>query len=161
MAPSRQGPLSARKNDKRKIQDLSVEEEVVVDNKHKRKKQNSQEAEQGAGQGGDFADPVPGPCPECKDEMTYWDGMLNFACTACGHEWAVADAGAGSDAPKDSNGIPLSDGDTCVLVKDLLKGTLKKGLTVRNIKLGDYGDGHDVRAKVPERSSLWYVLEPP
>ena len=35
---------------------------------------------------GAYADPVPGVCPECKDAGTYWDGMLNFACTACGYE---------------------------------------------------------------------------
>ncbi|KAJ1467513.1 hypothetical protein T484DRAFT_1858619 [Baffinella frigidus] len=99
------------------------------------------------------ADPEPGPCPKCGDKNTYWDGMSSFACTACGEEWAVDGASdnvtEGSDEVKDVNGNVLSAGDTVVLVKDLAKGKLKKGLKVTKIRLGDFGDGHDVQANVP------------
>mmetsp|Transcript_27285 Transcript_27285/g.49597 ORF Transcript_27285/g.49597 Transcript_27285/m.49597 type:complete len:190 (-) Transcript_27285:217-786(-) len=136
------GPLFARKDQKRSIQGEVINMDDFDNN-------NAADEDAEA-----YADPVPDVCPECKDAGTYWDGMLNFACTACGYEWAVADAGAGGDVTKDSNGNALSDGDTCVLIKDLMGGDLKKGLTFRNIKIGDYGDGHDVRAKVTKRSSL-------
>jgi protein PhnA len=98
--------------------------------------------------------PEPGPCPECSDENSYWDGSTLFICTACDHEWpveATADAPVsasdGDDVTRDSNGIILEQGDSCVLIKDLAKGKLKKGLKVK-IRLGDYGDDHDCEATV-------------
>lgn len=108
-----------------------------------------------------FATPEPGACPECGDETTYWDGSTLFVCTACAHEWAV-DAAAADDAEggdgedegddgvtRDVNGNSMEQGDTCVLIKDLAKGKLKKGLKVK-IRLGDYGDGHDCEATIPK-----------
>ena len=96
--------------------------------------------------------PEPGPCPECSDENSYWDGSTLFICTACDHEWPVestADAAAsasdGDDVTRDSNGVILEQGDSCVLIKDLAKGKLKKGLKVK-IRLGDYGDDHNCEA---------------
>jgi protein PhnA len=77
-------------------------------------------------------------------------------CIACGNEWPVADASRGAtadteigdDLTRDANGNVLERGDTVVLVKDLGKG-LKKGTKVKNIRLGDYGDGHDIEASIP------------
>jgi protein PhnA len=96
--------------------------------------------------------PEPGPCPECSDENSYWDGSTLFICTACDHEWPVegtadapASASDGDDVTRDSNGVILEQGDSCVLIKDLAKGKLKKGLKVK-IRLGDYGGGHDCEA---------------
>jgi protein PhnA len=93
--------------------------------------------------------PEPGPCPVCSDENSYWDGSTLFICTACDHEWPVegtADAPASAsdddDVTRDSNGVILEQGDSCVLIKDLAKGKLKKGLKVK-IRLGDYGNDHD------------------
>ena len=40
------------------------------------------------------ADPEPGPCITCGDPNTYWDGMVTFACTSCGHEWGIEEAKA-------------------------------------------------------------------
>eukprot|EP00977_Amphora_coffeiformis_P023979 scaffold14931_cov197-Amphora_coffeaeformis.AAC.1 len=98
--------------------------------------------------------PEPGPCPECKDETTYWDGSTLFVCTNCGHEWPATGTAAeynseGSDdtAIRDVNGKILQQGDACVLTQDLAKGKLKKGLKVK-IRLGDYGDGHDCEATI-------------
>lgn len=51
------------------------------------------------------------------------------------------------DSTRDVNGNILERGDTVVLVKDLGKG-LKKGTKVKNIRLGDYGDGHDIEANI-------------
>ena len=101
--------------------------------------------------------PEPGPCPECNDENGYWDGSTNFVCISCGHEWSVAsqtengDEGNDSDNDdtiRDSNGNILESGDTVVLTKELGKG-LKKGLKVTRIRVGDYGDDHDVQANIP------------
>jgi protein PhnA len=98
--------------------------------------------------------PEPGPCPDCTDENTYWDGSTLFVCTNCQHEWPIAAAGSEEedtmsveDAFTDVNGNVLQAGDTCVLTQDLAKGKLKKGLKVK-IRLGDYGDGHDCEATI-------------
>jgi len=99
--------------------------------------------------------PEPSPCPKCSDENSYWDGSLNFVCIACEHEWLVesADADVGSDdgandgIVRDSNGNVLESGDTVVLTKELGKG-LKKGLKITRIRIGDYGDDHDVQASI-------------
>lgn len=96
------------------------------------------------------ATPEPGPCPECTDENTYWDGSTLFICTNCENEWAVSGVDSEDtqdDVTKDVNGNALEQGDTCVLTQDLAKGKLKKGLKVK-IRLGDYGDGHDCEATI-------------
>jgi len=105
--------------------------------------------------------PEPGPCPECSDANGYWDGSTNFVCIACGHEWLVADDSSQGDGDdddgddsdgdgviRDSNGSVLESGDTVVLTKELGKG-LKKGLKVTRIRVGDFGDDHDVQANIP------------
>jgi protein PhnA len=92
-------------------------------------------------------------CPQCTLENTYPDGD-NFVCPDCGHEWpATAAADEGEEAGgviKDSNGNPLADGDSVILIKDLkVKGSstvLKKGTKVKSIRLVD-GD-HEVDCKM-------------
>lgn len=96
------------------------------------------------------------PCPECHSEYTYeMDPLL--VCPECGHEWnpdAPAEEEAAADGPviKDSVGNVLSDGDTVTVVKTLkVKGAsqpIKAGTTVRNIRLVDATDGHDIDARV-------------
>ena len=92
------------------------------------------------------------PCPECKSEYTYHDGV-QLVCPECGHEWpAEGEAEAAEDqrAVKDSVGNLLQDGDTVTVIKDLkVKGSslvVKVGTKVRNIRLVD-GD-HDIDCKV-------------
>ncbi len=94
-------------------------------------------------------------CPKCQSEYAYADGHL-FVCPECAHEWS-ADAEATSDheadagGVRDSNGTPLADGDTIVVIKDLkVRGSssvVKVGTKVKNIRLVD-GD-HDIDCKVP------------
>lgn len=95
--------------------------------------------------------PEPGPCPECSDTNGYWDGSVNFVCISCGHEWLVdsqdEDDNRDDGVVRDSNGNTLESGDTVVLIKELGKG-LKKGLKVTRIRVGDYGDDHDVQANI-------------
>ncbi|PLW77814.1 zinc ribbon domain-containing protein YjdM [Cohaesibacter celericrescens] len=92
------------------------------------------------------------PCPQCKCEYTYEDGAL-LVCPECAHEWsasATTDAEA-QDIIRDSNGTPLSDGDTVTVIKDLkIKGTndvVKVGTKVKNIRV--VGGDHDIDCKIP------------
>ncbi|MFC8510041.1 zinc ribbon domain-containing protein YjdM [Streptomyces sp. NPDC057411] len=97
------------------------------------------------------------PCPQCSSAYTYEMGAL-LVCPECGHEWtaAAADAPAGEAAGervvKDAVGNVLADGDTVTVVKTLkVKGSpsgIKAGTKVRNIRLVDGVDGHDIDCKV-------------
>ena len=77
-------------------------------------------------------------------------------CPECGHEWdpAAVAAPAEDEGPviKDSVGNVLADGDSVTVVKTLkVKGAsqpIKAGTTVRNIRLIDAVDGHDIDARV-------------
>lgn len=92
-------------------------------------------------------------CPACGMENSYSDGQ-NHVCPDCFHEWPLTAASLedGDDATvvRDSNGAPLADGDSVLLIKDLkVKGsstTLKKGAKAKNIRLRD-GD-HEVDCKI-------------
>ncbi|WP_037460194.1 zinc ribbon domain-containing protein YjdM [Skermanella stibiiresistens] len=97
-------------------------------------------------------------CPECGSEHVYQDGEL-WICPECAHEWnpGTAALDPGADAARtvgirDANGNPLADGDTVTVVKDLkVKGSssvLKGGTKVKNIRLVDGADGHDIACKI-------------
>ena len=106
------------------------------------------------------ADPEPGICPECKDPgaFTYWDGLITFCCTDCGYEWGFDEAKAAAEEGivRDVNGAEISSGDQVILTKDLAKGSLKKG-TKCKVKVGDYGDGHDLESVIPSKGT--YLLK--
>ncbi|MFB7452350.1 MULTISPECIES: zinc ribbon domain-containing protein YjdM [unclassified Streptomyces] len=95
------------------------------------------------------------PCPECSCEYTYEMNDL-VVCPECAHEW-VPSEGAAADAPgervvKDAVGNVLNDGDTVTVVKALkVKGNpsgIKAGTKVRNIRLVDGVDGHDIDCRI-------------
>lgn len=91
-------------------------------------------------------------CPECGSAYTYEDrGMM--ICPECGHEWTQGDAVEENDsAVKDSNGNVLADGDTVTVIKDLkvkgASGAIKQGTKVKNIRLVESSDGHNIDCKV-------------
>ena len=95
------------------------------------------------------------PCPKCASEATYHDGNL-WVCGECFHEWnpnAAVETTAESDGLiKDAHGNVLSDGDSVIVLKDLrVKGSssvVKGGTKVKNIRLVDGGDGHDIACKI-------------
>ncbi|MFB7578451.1 zinc ribbon domain-containing protein YjdM [Streptomyces hydrogenans] len=96
------------------------------------------------------------PCPTCSGVYTYEMGAL-LVCPECGHEWqaggeAAAGAEGGAKVIKDAVGNVLADGDTVTVVKTLkVKGSpsgIKAGTKVRNIRLVDGVDGHDIDCKV-------------
>ncbi|MFJ5675750.1 zinc ribbon domain-containing protein YjdM [Streptomyces sp. NPDC093097] len=96
------------------------------------------------------------PCPKCSCEYTYELNAL-VVCPECGHEWVPAESAtegdtAGEQVVKDSVGNVLHDGDAVIVVKALkVKGSpsgIKAGTKVRNIRLIDGVDGHDIDCKI-------------
>ncbi|MEN9707586.1 MAG: hypothetical protein RIS31_1152 [Actinomycetota bacterium] len=91
-------------------------------------------------------------CPKCQSEYTYEMGSL-LVCPECAHEWtAEVEEVETEKVIKDAVGNVLQDGDTVTIVKDLkVKGSstsIKVGTKVRNIRLVNGPDGHDIDAKV-------------
>jgi protein PhnA len=94
-------------------------------------------------------------CPACNCEHAYEDRGL-WVCPECAHEWSAgaAPAAAASDEAgvRDAHGNALADGDSVVVIKDLkVKGSssvLKGGTKVRNIRLTDEADGHNIACKI-------------
>lgn len=94
-------------------------------------------------------------CPRCNSEHVYQDGGL-WICPECAHEWnpeaAAEDTGAGERVVRDANGNALTDGDSVTVIKDLkVKGSslvVKGGTKVKNIRLVDGVDGHDIACKI-------------
>ena len=90
-------------------------------------------------------------CPKCNSEHAYEDRGL-WVCPECAHEWSATAAVAPEAGVRDAHGNPLSDGDAVIVMKDLkLKGSssvVKGGTKVRNIRLTDGTDGHNIACKI-------------
>lgn len=97
-------------------------------------------------------------CPKCNSENIYQDGNM-WICPECSHEWSalVKASTATAEDPesnqiKDANGNILNDGDSVTVIKELrIKGSssvVKVGTKVKNIRLVDGGDGHDIACKI-------------
>ena len=95
-------------------------------------------------------------CPKCGSEHVYQDGSL-WICPECAHEWnpeaaAGDEAADGTHMIRDANGNLLVDGDTVSVIKDLkVKGSslvVKGGTKVKNIRLVDATDGHNIACKI-------------
>lgn len=96
-------------------------------------------------------------CPQCSSENVYEDGNV-WICPECAFEWTAQEAAAQAAAAeqsrviRDANGNVLNDGDTVTVVKDLkIKGSssvVKVGTKVKNIRLADAGDGHDISCRI-------------
>ena len=95
-------------------------------------------------------------CPECGSENVYFDGSL-WICPECAHEFSdipqKADADATEDTTvRDSNGVELKDGDAVTVIKDLkVKGsssTVKVGTKVKNIRIIESDNGHNIACKI-------------
>ena len=102
-------------------------------------------------------DPLP-PCPQCSSLYTYELGAL-LVCPECAHEWEAAAAQVALDSViKDAVGNVLADGDTVIVTKNLkVKGNptpIKAGTKVRNIRLVEGVDGHDIDCKVDGFGSM-------
>ncbi|UCR88880.1 zinc ribbon domain-containing protein YjdM [Mycetocola spongiae] len=92
-------------------------------------------------------------CPECSSAYTYEMGAL-LVCPECAHEWGIEEEAAetADGVITDAFGTPLADGDSVTVIKDLkVKGqsqSIKVGTKVRNIRLVDGVNGHDIDCKV-------------
>lgn len=96
-------------------------------------------------------------CAKCGSDHTYLYEDL-YICPECGHEWAVNTVEekwetVQSTVVKDAYGNVLQDGDSVTIIKDIkVKGSsspLKAGVKVKNIRLVDEVDGHNIEAKIP------------
>lgn len=98
-------------------------------------------------------------CPKCSSENIYFDGTL-WICPECGHEWTSSSESSEVEASsasqegviRDANGNVLNTGDSVTVIKELrIKGSssvVKVGTKVKNIRLVDGGDGHDIACKI-------------
>jgi protein PhnA len=108
-----------------------------------------------------MSDTLP-PCPLCNCEYSYEMGDL-LVCPECAHEWNPAEAADDNveqeRVVKDASGNVLQDGDSVTIIKDLkVKGSstsIKVGTKVRNIRLVNGPDGHDIDAKVDGFGSMF------
>lgn len=112
-------------------------------------------------------------CPKCQSEYTYADGNL-WICPSCGHEWSIHDSAAktdpdinaqssqmsegGATVVRDAHGNILADGDSVTIIKELrIKGSssvVKVGTKVRNIRLVDGDDDHNISCKIDGLGSM-------
>lgn len=106
----------------------------------------------------------PEKCPQCHSPHIYQDVNL-WVCPECAHEWMEGAPGeealAGEtdeSSVRDANGNLLADGDSVIVIKDLkIKGSssvVKGGTKVRNIRLVDAGDGHNIACKIDGLGSI-------
>jgi protein PhnA len=96
-------------------------------------------------------------CPKCSSEFTYADGNL-WVCPTCAHEWSQSTTNeiivddVQDNAIYDSNKNILADGDSVTVIKELkIKGStssVKVGTKVKNIRLVDGHDGHNIACKI-------------
>ncbi|CUU18941.1 alkylphosphonate utilization protein [Bradyrhizobium barranii] len=97
----------------------------------------------------------PMKCPNCQSEHAYQDRDL-WVCPECAHEWRAGGDAATPVAQEagvcDAHGNALADGDSVIVMKDLkVKGSssvVKGGTKVRNIRLQDATDGHNIACKI-------------
>jgi protein PhnA len=99
-------------------------------------------------------------CIKCNSENIYQDGVL-WVCPECGFECTEEELLQSSEKSlvKDANGNVLKDGDSVIVIKDLkingsTKNVVKGGTKVKNIRLSDMGDGHDIGCKIPGLGSI-------
>ena len=107
-------------------------------------------------------------CPQCKSENTYQDVSF-WVCSECFHEWdpanltPVEQVESSTAVIVDSNGVVLTDGDTVTVIKDLkVKGSpsgLKAGTKVKNIRLVDGADDHNISCKIDGFGAMYLKSE--
>ncbi len=102
-------------------------------------------------------------CPKCASENTYEDGNL-WICPECSFEWSTFDkvhtdsSEAQDNLIRDAHGNILNNGDSVTLIKELkIKGSsssVKVGTKVKNIRLIDSDDGHNISCKIEGLGSI-------
>lgn len=96
-------------------------------------------------------------CPNCDSTYAYEDGSL-LICPECAHEWVLGASDSDANAVKDVNGNILESGDSVTIIKDLkLKGSssvIKQGTKVKNIRIIDGEDGHNISCKIDKFGAM-------
>lgn len=100
-------------------------------------------------------------CPKCQSAYTYADRDF-WVCPECAYEWSqlVSETKTAETewVVRDAHGNVLSDGDAVTVIKDLkVKGassSVKVGTKVRNIRLVDGADGHNIDCKIEGFGSM-------
>ncbi|MBD3792732.1 MAG: alkylphosphonate utilization protein [Campylobacterales bacterium] len=91
-------------------------------------------------------------CPKCGSEYTYEDGNL-LICPECAYEWKAGEEAEEEFTVTDANGATLRNGDDVTVIKDLkIKGSssvVKVGTKIKNIKLVESNDDHNIDCKIP------------
>lgn len=104
----------------------------------------------------------PNQCPSCQSQNIYQDGLM-WVCPECSHEWNPADIAQIQTevedlSIRDANGNILNNGDSVTVIKELkIKGStssVKVGTKVKNIRLTDEGDGHNIACKIDGLGSI-------
>jgi protein PhnA len=105
----------------------------------------------------------PTQCPKCSSENIYADGLM-WICPECSNEWSPSEKAvqaqveAEDSAIRDAHGNVLIDGDSVTVIKELrVKGSsavVKVGTKVKNIRLVDGHDGHDIACKIDGIGSM-------
>lgn len=104
-------------------------------------------------------------CVKCGSEFTYQDGIL-YICPECGHEW-TEDLESKDEkhevVVKDAYGTLLKDGDTVTIIRDIkVKGSssvIKVGVKVKDIRIVEEVNGHNIDAKIPGFGSMMLKSE--
>jgi len=96
-------------------------------------------------------------CPECQSPYGYAISDTICACPDCGHEWDTTILAESKGlVVLDSNGNPLQNGDSVIVIKNLpVKGApkpIKAGTKVKNIRLTE-GD-HNIDCKIEGFGSM-------
>lgn len=109
-------------------------------------------------------------CPKCQSPHVYQDGNF-WICPECAHEWSAlatpaaeaSDEVADSGGVRDAFGTVLNDGDAVTVIKELkIKGAssaVKVGTRVKNIRLVDGHDGHDISCKIDGIGAIYLKSE--
>lgn len=106
----------------------------------------------------------PTKCSKCQSANIYFDGSI-WNCPDCAHEWTESPKTvlnkpkeSSEGLIKDAHGNVLSDGDSVTVIKDLkVKGSsssVKVGTKVKNIRLIDSSDGHNISCKIDGFGSM-------
>lgn len=102
-------------------------------------------------------------CPQCQSAYSYED-RDQWVCSECNHTWSGSAAHTDAEqatalaAVRDAHGNVLHDGDSVTVVKDLkVKGSssvVKVGTKVRNIRLIEGADDHNIACKIDGIGSM-------
>jgi protein PhnA len=95
--------------------------------------------------------------------------MNLWICPDCFYEWDPSESAkeaadeSKSNRALDSNGNELVDGDSVTVIKDLkVKGSLsgiKAGTKVKNIRIVESNDGHNISCKIDSFGAMYLKSE--